>query len=173
MIITITGLPGSGKTSVAKELAKHLHIKHYSMGDLFRKIAKKKKIPLLELTKKGRRLSDELDEMQKHIAKTHKNAIIDSRLGAYLIKNAHARIYVYAPLKTRVRRIAERDKKTYKAALRETLAREREELKHYKKEYNIDYRNKNLYNIVLNTYGLTIEQTTKKLIAKINKLKIN
>ena len=41
MIITITGLPGSGKTSVAKHLAKHLHIKHYSMGDLFRKIAHK------------------------------------------------------------------------------------------------------------------------------------
>ena len=171
MIITITGLPGSGKTSVAKELAKHLHIKHYSMGDLFRKIAKKKKLPLLELTKTGRRLSDELDEMQKHIAKTNKNAIIDSRLGAYLIKNADARIYVYASLKTRVRRIAERDKKTYKAALRETLAREREELKHYKKEYNVDYRNKNLYNIIIETNGLAVEDTVKKIISMMNKLK--
>jgi len=108
---------------------------------------------------------------KKHIAKTHKNEIIDSRLGAYLIKNADYRIYVYASLKTRVRRIAERDKKSYKAALRETLAREREELKHYKKEYNIDYRNKNLYNIIIETNGLAVEDTVKKIISTMNKLK--
>ncbi len=170
MIITITGLPGSGKTSVAKELSKHLHIKHYSMGDLFRKIAKKKKISVLQLTKKGGKLIDELDKMQKHISDRNKNAIIDSRLGAYLIKNAHARIYLHANLKTRVKRIAERDKKTYKEALKETLSRERQELRHYKNKYNIDYRNKKLYNIILKTDGLTIEDTTKKLINKINSL---
>lgn len=171
MIITITGLPGSGKTTVVKELAKHLHIKHYSMGDLFRKIAKKRKISVLQLTKQSGKISDELDRIQKNIAKKNKNAIIDSRLGAYLIKNAHARIYIYAPLKTRVNRIAKRDKISYKKALHETLAREREELKHYKKEYNIDYRNKKLYNIILNTEGLSIEESTKRLINKINKLK--
>ena len=171
MIITITGLPGSGKTSVAKEIARHLHIKHYSMGDLFRKIAKKRKISVLELTKKGRKISDELDKMQKHIARKNKNAIIDSRLGAYLIKNAHARIYIYAPLKLRVKRIAQRDKIKYKEALHQTLSREREELKRYKREYNINYRNKKLYNIVLNTDNLTVEETTKKLINKINNLK--
>lgn len=170
MIITITGLPGSGKTSVAKELARHLHIKHYSMGDLFRKIAKKRKISVLDLTKQGKP-TDEMDSIQKYIAKTHKNAIIDSRLGAYLIKNAHVKIYIYADLKTRVNRIAKREKINYKEALHETLSREREELKHYKKEYNIDYRDKKLYNIIMNTEELTIEQTTKKLINKINKLK--
>ena len=171
MIITMTGLPGSGKTSVAKELAKHLHIKHYSMGDLFRKIAKKRKIAVLDLTKKDGKLAHELDQIQKKIAKNHKNAIIDSRLGAYLIKNAHAKIYVYADLKTRVKRISERDKKTYKEALKETLSRERQELRHYKDEYHIDYRNKKLYNIRLNTRSLTVEDTTKKLINKINNLK--
>mgnify|MGYP001580781293 CR=1 FL=1 len=166
MIITITGLPGSGKTSVAKELAKHLHLKHYSMGDLFRKTAKKKKTSILELAKQNK-LSDELDKIQKHIANKNKNAIIDSRLGAYLIKNARFKIYIYAPLKTRVKRISERDKVSYKKALHETLSREREEIKHYKNEYNIDYRNKKLYNIILNTDGLSVKQTAKKLLEKI------
>ncbi|MEK6835923.1 MAG: (d)CMP kinase [Nanoarchaeota archaeon] len=170
MIITITGLPGSGKTSVAKELAKHLHLKHYSMGDIFRSIAKKKKISVLDLTKQEK-LVNYLDEEQKRIAKKNKNCIIDSRLGAYLIKNAHIRIYLYAPLKARVNRIARRDKISYKKALHETLAREREELKHYKHEYGIDYRNKKLYNIILNTKGLTVEEATKKLIKKIKQLK--
>jgi cytidylate kinase len=170
MIITITGLPGSGKTSVAKEIARHLHIKHYSMGDLFRKIAKKRKISILELGKKDE-LVDEMDKLQKKIAHTHKNAIIDSRLGAYLIKNADVRIYIYASLKTRVKRISKRDKKTYKEALKETLAREREELKHYREKYNIDYRDKKLYNLILNTDKLTVEETTIKLLDKINKFR--
>ena len=171
MIITITGLPGSGKTTIAKELVRHLHIKHYSMGELVRKIARRKKISVLQLTKKNNKLADEMDRLQKEIAKTHRDAIIDSRLGAYLIKNARAKIYIHAPLKTRVTRISERDRISYKEAMHQTLAREREELGHYKKEYNIDYRNKNLYNISLNTDKLKVEQATKKLINEINGLK--
>lgn len=169
MIVTITGLPGSGKTSVAKELAKHLHLKHYSMGDIFRAIAKKRKVSVLTLTKQGK-LADYLDREQQRIAKKNKNCIIDSRLGAYLIKNSNVRIYIYATLKTRVNRIAKRDKMSYKKALHETLSRERQELNHYRKEYNIDYRYKKLYNIVINTEGLSVEETTRKIITKIKKL---
>ena len=169
MIITITGLPGSGKTSIAKELSKHLHLKHYSMGDLFRKIAKKRKISVLDLTKKGE-LINYLDEEQKKIAKKG-NCIIDSRLGAYLIKNAKIRIYIYANLNTRARRIAKREKISHKEAMHETLIREREELKHYKEVYNIDYRDKKLYNIILDTDKLDVEQSTKKIINKINLIK--
>ena len=172
MIITITGLPGSGKTSVAKELAKHLHLKHYSMGDIFRAIARKRKVSVLTLTKKGG-LADYLDREQQRIAKRNKNCIIDSRLGAYLIKNANVRIYIYTNLKTRVTRIAKRDKMSYKKALHETLSRERQELNHYRKEYDIDYRDKKLYNVILNTRGLTVEETTIKIIDKIKKLKSN
>ncbi len=170
MIITITGLPGSGKTTIAKGLAKHFHIKHYSMGDFVRKIAKKKKMSVLELSRKSEKIVDEMDALQKKIARTHKNAIIDSRLGAYLIKNAHIRIYIYAPLKTRVKRIAQRDKTSYNESYHQTLAREREELKHYKKRYNIDYRNKKLYNIILNTNKLKLNEGIKKVINKIEKL---
>ena len=167
MIITITGLPGSGKTSVARELAKHLHIKHYSMGEIFRKIAHKEHISLINLMKKERLLNS-LDKKQKIIAKEYKNCIIDSRLGAYLIKNAHIKIYIHAPLDIRVKRIAKRDKINYKKALHETSSREYEELQHYKKHYKIDYRNKKLYNIIINTENLTVKQTVKKILKKIN-----
>ena len=34
-IITITGLPGSGKSSTAKRVAEILAYKHFSSGDLF------------------------------------------------------------------------------------------------------------------------------------------
>jgi len=48
MLIVILGLPGSGKTSVGKELAKQLHFQFYDMDDFmpasFRKIMKEGKI---------------------------------------------------------------------------------------------------------------------------------
>ena len=46
MIITISGIAGSGKSTVAKLLAKKLNCKHYSVGDFMRQIAKEKNIPL-------------------------------------------------------------------------------------------------------------------------------
>ena len=168
MIITITGLPGSGKTSVAKELAKHLHIKHYSMGDLFRKLAHKKHKNFIRLMKNNAKLVDYLDNEQKLIAKKNKNAIIDSRLGAYLIKNADYRIYVHASLNKRAKRVMKRDKQSYKEAVKDILSRERFELEHYKKHYNIDYRDRSLYNIIINTENYNVEKTVQKIRKKIN-----
>jgi len=167
MIITITGLPGSGKTSVAKELAKHLHIKYYSMGNIFRKLAKKEHLLLINLMKK-KNILWLMDKKQKLIARNHKDAIIDSRLGAYLIKNAKYKIYLYASLRKRAARVVKRDKKTHKEAVNDILSRERKEISYYKKHYNVDYRDKKLYDIILNTEHLTVNQTTREILKKIN-----
>ena len=64
MIITISGKAGSGKSTIAKELAKKLKLKHYSIGDLMRQIAKEKNISLIELSKlaeKDNSIDKELD----------------------------------------------------------------------------------------------------------------
>jgi len=53
VIITIGGTAGSGKSSVAKELAKRLGYKFYSAGDVRRKYALSKGISLAELNKQG------------------------------------------------------------------------------------------------------------------------
>ena len=168
MIITITGLPGSGKTSVAKELSRHLHIKHYSMGDLFRRLAHKKHKNFLKLMKEKEKIIDFLDKEQVIIAKNNKNAIIDSRLGAYLIKNAKYKIYLHASLKKRAQRLVSRDKENYKEAVKEILSREKFEISHYKKRYNVDYRNKKLYNLIINTENLKVNDCAKKILSKIN-----
>ena len=50
MIITISGIAGSGKSTVAKLLAKKLNYNHYSIGEFMRDIAKEKNTSLLELS---------------------------------------------------------------------------------------------------------------------------
>ncbi|PIN81309.1 cytidylate kinase, partial [Candidatus Woesearchaeota archaeon CG10_big_fil_rev_8_21_14_0_10_32_9] len=51
MKITISGNLGSGKSTVAKMLAKDLGYSHYSTGDFMRKMAEERGITLLELGK--------------------------------------------------------------------------------------------------------------------------
>ena len=51
MIIAISGKAGSGKSTVAKLLASKLRLRHYSIGDLMREMAKEKERQMLEYCK--------------------------------------------------------------------------------------------------------------------------
>jgi len=52
MIITISGLPGSGKTTVAKKLSKKLNYEFISVGDLKGQFAKEKGMTIDEFMRK-------------------------------------------------------------------------------------------------------------------------
>ena len=68
MIISISGTPGSGKSTVGEILAKRLGFEHYSMGDFQRSLAQEKGITileLLELEKKDPKLDKRVDEKQR------------------------------------------------------------------------------------------------------------
>ena len=51
MIITVSGKPGAGKTSLAKNLAKRLGYKHHSMGGIRKLMAKEKGLSITEFNK--------------------------------------------------------------------------------------------------------------------------
>src|SRR3989338_8656535 len=88
MIITISGMPGSGKTTVANKIAKKLKLRHYSMGDLRGEVALKHGMNIDELNKLGekKRWTDkEIDDYQRRLGKTQDNFIIDGRLSWYFI----------------------------------------------------------------------------------------
>jgi len=88
-IITIAGTAGSGKSTVAKKLANLLGCEHYSMGDLQRETAEKKKITLEELQERQERdptLDREIDQRQESYGREKNNFVIDSRLGWFFIK---------------------------------------------------------------------------------------
>ena len=85
MIITITGKPCSGKSTVAKMFAEKYNFTHMSTGDLFRKYAKQFGYDILTFQQVDDRVK-EIDELVDskiiNIGKTksNENIIIDSRL---------------------------------------------------------------------------------------------
>jgi len=69
-IITISGLPGTGTTTIAKLLEKKLGLEYVYSGDIFRKMAEKYKMSLEEFgnyCEKHRDVDEQLDRYQLEI----------------------------------------------------------------------------------------------------------
>jgi len=179
MKITISGTPGAGKTVVAKDLAKRLKLKHYSIGKFMREIAKKKKYSLMRLSKlaeKSNIIDKELDKKQIGL-KYKNNFVIDGRVSFYFIPNS-VKIFLDAKFLTRAKRIFNDNRKGehFSDLLKteeEIKERTHSERKRYKKYYGVDYLNKKKYDYVLDTTKLTTKEVTDKIIKFIKKKKLS
>src|SRR3989338_5787602 len=171
MIITISGKAGSGKSTVAKELAKRLHLKHYSIGDLMRQMAKERNISLLELGKiaeKDKSIDKELDERQMKL-RTEDDFVIDGRLTAYFIPNADVKIFLECEDRVRAERILKDERKDEKnrdinEVISKIREREASERKRYKQYYGIDYYDEEMYNLVIDTTNLSVKEVVGRIM---------
>jgi|TARA_Y100000310_G_scaffold126463_1_gene125337 cytidylate kinase len=175
MIITISGKAGSGKSTAAKELAKKLKLKHYSIGDLMRQIAKEKNMSLNELSKsaeKDKSIDLALDKKQIEL-RNKTDFVIDGRLTAYFIPYANLKVFLECNDKVRAERIL-KDKredeksKSINELTKKIKKREQSERKRYKKLYNVDYYDKKLYDLIIDTTNLSINGVLEKIIKSIN-----
>ncbi len=86
-IITLTGKPGSGKSSTADRVAEMLGYTRYSLGDYVRGITHKQKLTLDEFNHRAEAKPDidfQIDEKLWNL-REHKHNVIDARLGFYWI----------------------------------------------------------------------------------------
>lgn len=176
MIITISGLHGTGKSTIGKKLAEFFDLRYYSTGEAFRELAKERNMTLKEFTKYAENNPDidiTLDKKINSIANKG-NIIIDSQLSAYILKDkADFKIVLRCPLETRVKRMCDRDETDYKEKVDETLRRELSEAKRFKKLYNIDLQDEkviqDLYNIIIDTEKLSIDEIIDIVVSNIKK----
>lgn len=172
MIITISGRPGSGKSTVSKLVAKNLSLKHYSTGDFMRQMAKDKGMTLLELSKqaeKDKRIDEELDERQRSLALNENYFVIDARLGFYFIPFSF-KVFLFVSKEEAAKRIAKRENLSYEDALKQSTTRINSEHKRYKELYGVDYEKEKYFDLIINTDDKTpseicdlIVNTTKSL----------
>jgi CMP/dCMP kinase len=175
MIISIGGKPGSGKSTVAKLLAKKLKLKHYSNGDFMREMAKERNLSLLELSKiaeTDKSIDLELDKRQIELGKKENNFIIDSRLGFHFIPNSK-KVFLDADIEIRAKRILNDRRDTeknasLKEAMKNILTREKSESKRYLQYYNLDPYNPKNYDLVVDTTNENPESVTNKVLKSIN-----
>jgi predicted cytidylate kinase len=180
MIISFSGAQGSGKTTTAKMLAKHLNYPRYYMGGLRREAAKKKGLTLGEYNKLGE--SDpstdiEVDEMQKKMGQEQDNFIIEGRTSWYFIPHS-IKIYldvdpdegarrIYSSLKEKEEKESRNEDKGLNSvqAVRESNDRRKEsDNKRYRKYYDIDVYNPKNYDLYIDTTNLSAEETLKQIL---------
>jgi predicted cytidylate kinase len=157
MRITISGPPGSGKTTACNRLSEILGLKAVVFGKIFRELAAEKHLSLLEfgqLAEKDPSIDEAIDAKILEIARENENIILESRLSAYMLSRNSIpafKIYLGASPEVRMSRIGVREGQTLEEAKKETIERQASEAKRYMMYYNIDINDMSVYDLVVNT----------------------
>lgn len=152
MIITVSGSPGTGTSTLSRALSKELSLRWVNSGELFRKIASDQGISLRELGRIAEvspEVDYQIDDTQRAMAKDA-GGIFEGRLSGHVL-DADLKILLKADRRVRAERIAFREEKLVEDALRESRVREECEARRYEKYYNIDVDDYSIYNLIIDT----------------------
>lgn len=159
IVVTIDGPSGSGKGTLAEQIADELGVKQFSASDVFYSIADERGITHVQLSEMaGKEVDLEVD--RKTLERGLKNdCVIDSRIASHVLGDySDLKIYLTANLKTRARRIATREDKDFDKILEETRRRDEENQRRYKEYYGIDTGDKSIYDVLIDNTDMDVEE---------------
>ena len=174
VVITISGTPGSGKSTVAELLRNKTGIKYVYSGMIFRTFAEEYNMSLEEFGKfceNNCSVDKKLDSRQVEILKKG-DVILEGRLSGWLAykNNIPAlKIAITADLDIRVSRIVKREEGNVKKRKKELIERQRSEEARYKKYYNIVLNDMSIYDLVIDSGDKTPEEIVEIILDHLNK----
>ena len=130
MRITISGPPGSGKTTACNALSERLGYEAVVFGKIFRKMAAERGLTLVQfgdLAEKDPSIDQKIDSTIVETARGSEDIILESRLSAYMMARNGIpafKIYLHASPEVRVSRIGVREGESVEAAQEATRLRE-------------------------------------------------
>ncbi len=161
MIIIVSGLTGSGKTTLAKRLAEYFKFEYVSGSSLLRKALplrfdvweSKEGLSAIALRMKELKYDKKIDNYIKKYVSRKSDLVLDSWTAAYYIRRKNTiKIRLQANEKERAKRISIRDKIGYKNALKRIHEKDVETAKIYMKLYGFDVINDlSKFDLILST----------------------
>lgn len=182
MIITISGTPGSGKSTAAEMLAKKLKAEWIYVGGIRRQLAKEKGMTLQELNQYAATHPETDVDVDKKAAtqareleRKGKIVIVEGRTQFHFLPES-VKIFMKVDPEEGARRIwkdlqnkATQEKRnegnipTFEAMKKRIYEREEEDAARYKKYYGIDHHDLSQYDLIIDTTNLTPEKTVEKI----------
>jgi len=176
MIITISGNPGSGKSTAAKYVAEQLNAERIYVGGILRQMAKEKQMTLQEFLqhmKNHPEIDKQVDERTRdearNIAATGKHVIVEGRVQYHFLPES-LKIFVKVTPQEGGKRIhkamqqqgeaQERNEElaSLEATIQLVQQRYQQDAERYIKIYNLDYREESNYDEVIDATNMTIQE---------------
>ncbi len=162
--VAISGLAGAGKSSLARELAKALNFKLFSVGAFFRELAKEAGMSIEEYMKVAKEeLHKKVDSKVKELAKEG-GWVLEGRLTCIMAGKHAYKIFLKAPVEVRAARIAGRENISLEEAIRLIRERDRIDVENYRKIYGIYVLNMGYYDLVFDNTYFSVEEEVKLLL---------
>jgi predicted cytidylate kinase len=181
MIITLSGAPGSGKSTVARMLARRLGFRYYSMGKLVRGYARQHHLKLADLRirmAKNPAYDRRIDATAARLGKTRDDFILEGRLGFHFIPHS-VKAYLTVDTKEAARRIwrdvnagkrrEEEGRVSLARIYRDIRRREADDVLRYRKFYRVNPEERKHYDIVISTTRKTPERVVSALVRWLRK----
>jgi len=173
MIVTVSGPPGSGTSTLSSVVADYFKLTYISSGDMFRAMAKERGVSLEEfgyMAQADPAIDKQIDEHQVEVSKNGDDLLFEGRLSGRFI-DADLKIMLKTDIKVRARRISQRENISLEQAMQETLTRQESEAKRYREFYNIDISDLSPYDLVIESSVWNPEATAQLTITAIGSMK--
>lgn len=169
MLVTLSGLPGSGTSTVARAAAAELGLEHVDGGTIFRSLAREAELSLAEFARVAegddridRRLDDRLLDRARN-----GDVLLESRLAGWLVARGGIdglRVWIACDETERARRVADRDTHDVQGALTHNREREASERRRYLDYYGIDLTDLHVYDLVLDSTAVPAQELVGQVV---------
>jgi len=152
LVVAIGGPIGVWKSTVARALAARLRLPVVSAGGVFREVARRRGVSVVELNRLAEndsQIDRDLDRLQGELARGGP-CVVESRLSGWMV-DADLRVWLEAPIEIRAARVAAREGQPVETARGDLLVREHSEWSRYKSLYGIDMADRAPFHLVIDT----------------------
>ena len=175
--LTLSGDLGSGKTSVARQLAQHLNMKVYSTGELHRQIAAELSQSALEANRTAEiddSIDRRIDGLTIELGRGRVPMIFDSRMAWHMVEDA-LRVHLLVDAKEAARRVLNRAATAVEryASLAEASEGLKErssvERRRFSAKYGVDILALKNYDLIVDTTGVELDDTVSLIESEFHK----
>ena len=175
MIITISGKPCTGKSTMAEIFVKKYGFERVYAGAIFKSIARDMGIDIVDLAKSDKvleidhRVDDELKSIYN--SRFNENLLIESRTAWSFMPNAF-NVFIDVSDEVMAERLFKSDRSELERgssmddAKNKVMSRYNIDVARYKKLYNIDCSDLNNYDLIVDNSNLTPEETADLIYAE-------
>ncbi|MCX6744686.1 MAG: AAA family ATPase [Candidatus Parcubacteria bacterium] len=187
-IITISGTPGSGKSTIAQKLSEKLNAERIYVGAIRRELAREKGMTLEQLNEYGLTHPETDVDIDQKIAMQARQVakkgpvIVEGRTQFHFIPESF-KIFIKVTVEEGARRIWKQVQNAKEKKLRnegeinsiidlaaDIKKRVENDKKRYKKYYNLDHTDESHYDLVIDTTDISAEQAASLILKTLPKL---